>query len=108
MTEFAGDKKKGTSLLGKVERRFIDWGIPKVPKPIMSHHLTYVTIFWSAGTILFGAILVMTGLGIANIERKKRIEHGFDWQRFDDSAARRCRGDEVSADAGLGRSAQNE
>ena len=51
---FAGDKKKGQSLLGNVERRFINWGIPKVPKPIMSHHLTYVTIFWSAGTILFG------------------------------------------------------
>ena len=54
MTQFAGDKKKGTSLLGNVERRFINWGIPTVPKPIMSHHLTYVTIFWSAGTILFG------------------------------------------------------
>ena len=51
---FAGDKKKGKSLLHKQERRFIDWGIPKVPKPIMSHHLTYVTIFWSAITVLFG------------------------------------------------------
>ena len=51
---FAGDKKKGKSLLHDVERRFIDWGIPKIPKPIMSHHLTYVTIFWSAGTIFFG------------------------------------------------------
>ena len=51
---FAGDKKKGQSILGPLERRFIDWGIPKIPKPIMSHHLTYVTIFWSAGTILFG------------------------------------------------------
>ena len=52
--DFAGDKKKGTSLLGPFERRFIDWGIPKVPKSIMSHHLTYITILWSAGTILFG------------------------------------------------------
>ena len=51
---FAGDKKKGKSLLHSVERRFIDWGIPKVPKPIMSHHLTYVTILWSIGTIGFG------------------------------------------------------
>ena len=51
---FAGDKKKGKSLLHSYERRFIDWGIPKVPEPIMSHHLTYVTIFWSAGTIFFG------------------------------------------------------
>ena len=51
---FAGDKKKGKSLLHNVERRFIDWGIPKIPEPIMSHHLTYITIFWSAGTIFFG------------------------------------------------------
>ena len=52
--EFAGDKKKGTSILGPYERKFIDWGIPKVPAPIMSHHLTYITLLWSAGTILFG------------------------------------------------------
>ena len=51
---FAGDKKTGQSILGKAERRFIDWGVPKVPKPILSHHLTYVTILWSAGTVLFG------------------------------------------------------
>jgi phosphatidylglycerophosphate synthase len=51
---FAGDKKKGQSVLGKAERKFIDWGIPKVPKPILSHHLTYITILWSAGTVLFG------------------------------------------------------
>ncbi len=51
---FAGDKKKGQSILGPLERRFIDWGIPKIPGPIMSHHLTMVTLLWSAGTILFG------------------------------------------------------
>ncbi len=55
---FAGDKKKGQSLLGPLERKFIDWGIPKVPKPILSHHLTYVTILWSAGTVLFGWLAV--------------------------------------------------
>ncbi len=55
MTEaFAGDKKKGTSLLGPLERRFIDWGIPKIPRPIMSHHLTFVTLFWSAGIVISG------------------------------------------------------
>lgn len=55
MTEgFAGDEKKGQSVLGPIERRFIDWGVPKVPKPIMSQHLTYMTILWSAGAILFG------------------------------------------------------
>ena len=51
---FAGDKKTGQSILGPWERRFIDWGIPKVPMPILSHHLTMVTLLWSAGTILFG------------------------------------------------------
>ncbi len=51
---FAGDKKKGQSILGPIERRFIDWAIPKVPRPIMSHHLTMVTLAWSVGTVLFG------------------------------------------------------
>lgn len=52
--DFAGDKKKGTSALGGLERRFIDWGIPKVPARVLSHHLTYVTIAWSIGTVVFG------------------------------------------------------
>ncbi len=51
---FAGDRKTGQSLLGPLERRFIDWAIPKVPAPILSHHLTMVTLAWSAGTIVFG------------------------------------------------------
>lgn len=55
---FAGDKKKGQSLLGPLERKFINWGVPKIPKPILSHHLTYVTILWSAGTVLFGWLAV--------------------------------------------------
>ncbi len=55
---FAGDKKKGQSILGPVERRFIDWAIPKVPKPILSHHLTMVTLAWSIGTVLFGWLAV--------------------------------------------------
>lgn len=51
---FAGDKKEGQSILGPLERRFIDWGIPKIPKPIMSHHLTLVTIFWASGIVAAG------------------------------------------------------
>ena len=55
MTEqFAGDKKKGQSILGPLERRFIDWGVPKIPKPIKTQHLTMVTAFWSAGIVLCG------------------------------------------------------
>ena len=52
--EFAGDKKLGQSVLGPAERRFIDWAIPKIPTPIMSHHLTALTAVWSAAIILFG------------------------------------------------------
>lgn len=52
--EFAGDRKHGQSVLGPLERRFIDWAIPKVPPRIMSHHLTMLTLVWSAGTVLFG------------------------------------------------------
>ena len=51
---FAGDKKKGQSVLGPAERRFINWAIPKIPRPILSHHLTMITLLWSAGTIAFG------------------------------------------------------
>ncbi len=51
---FAGDKKTGQSFLGPAERKFIDWGIPKIPKPILSHHLTALTLLWSALTVLFG------------------------------------------------------
>lgn len=52
--EFAGDKKHGQSVLGPAERRFIDWAIPKIPQPIMSHHLTALTALWSALIVLFG------------------------------------------------------
>ncbi len=51
---FAGDKKHGQSVLGPWERRFIDWAVPRIPRRIMSHHFTMVTLLWSAGTILFG------------------------------------------------------
>lgn len=79
---FAGDKKKGQSLLHSVERRFIDWGIPKVPKPIMSHHLTYVTVLWSAGTILFGWLASQRGLvwlhGISMMVAGQWLTDSFD------------------------------
>ena len=55
---FAGDKKAGQSLLGPIERRFIDWAVPKVPRPVMSHHLTALTALWSALTIVFGKLAV--------------------------------------------------
>ena len=51
---FGGDKKKGQSILGPLERRFIDWAVPKLPRWLRSWQLTLVTIFWSAGVVLFG------------------------------------------------------
>lgn len=48
---FAGDRKHGQSILGPVERRFIDWAVPRIPGPILSHHLTLLTLVWSAGTV---------------------------------------------------------
>jgi archaetidylinositol phosphate synthase len=60
---FSGDKKKGTSILGPSERRFIDWAIPKIPGPILSQHLTYITIGWSAGIVLAGWLAATYALG---------------------------------------------
>ena len=51
---FAGDRKVGQSFLGAAERRFIDACIPLIPKPILSHHLTMLTLVWAALTVLFG------------------------------------------------------
>ena len=52
--KFAGDRKTGQSVLGPIERRFIDWAIPRIPKPILSHHLTMLTLVWSVLMIAFG------------------------------------------------------
>ena len=51
---FAGDRKAGQSLLGPPERRFIDWAVPRIPAPIMSHHLTSMTLVWSILMVVFG------------------------------------------------------
>jgi len=51
---FGGDKKKGQSLLGPLERRFIDWAVPKLPRWLRSWQLTLLTIVWSIAMIGFG------------------------------------------------------
>jgi len=53
---FGGDKKKGQSILGPIERRFIDWAVPKLPRWMRSWQLTLTTIVWSAGMIGFGRL----------------------------------------------------
>lgn len=60
---FSGDKKKGTSILGPYVRRFINWAVPKIPAPILSQHLTYITIGWSAGIVLAGWLAATYALG---------------------------------------------
>lgn len=54
MTTFAGDKKVGASILGKPERAFINWAVPKIPMWITSYGLTLTTIIWSLGVLAFG------------------------------------------------------
>lgn len=51
---FGGDKKHGQSFLGPLERRFIDWAVPKLPRWLRSWQLTLFTIVWSVGMVLFG------------------------------------------------------
>jgi len=53
---FAGDRKSGQSVLGPPERRFIDWAVPKIPRPILSHHLTMLTLVWSVLMVVFGLL----------------------------------------------------
>lgn len=53
--QFKGDKKLPfKSPLAKIERKFIDYWVPKFPKQIEGYHLTLTTILWSAGLIIAG------------------------------------------------------
>lgn len=54
---FAGDKKYGSSVLYPLEKRFLDWFIPKIPHSIGSYQLTLMTLVWS--------ILVVVGSFLA-------------------------------------------
>ncbi len=53
-TRFAGDQKVGQSILTPLEIRLKNWLVPKIPLSIETWHLTYSTIIWSAGVLLFG------------------------------------------------------
>jgi len=50
---FAGDKKKGRSILGPIEKRFINYWTPKIPLWITSPFLTLATIPISIFIIAF-------------------------------------------------------
>lgn len=51
---FGGDKKVGESALHRLEKRFIAWAAPRVPKWIETYHLTLMTIPISVGLVLNG------------------------------------------------------
>lgn len=53
-TSFGGDKKEGQSILGPIERVFIDYWVPKLPAWLRSWQLTMFTIVWSALIMLSG------------------------------------------------------
>jgi phosphatidylglycerophosphate synthase len=54
MKEFGGDKKVGTSILGGLEKSFVDKHVSRIPNGIETYHLTMMTVIWSVGTIMFG------------------------------------------------------
>ena len=49
---FGGAFKKGESLLGPIEKRFVAHWLSKIPKWLETYHLTMMTILWSALVIL--------------------------------------------------------
>ena len=53
-SNFAGDEKVGQSLLTPLELRLKNWLVPKIPLSIETYHLTFTTLLWSAGVLLFG------------------------------------------------------
>lgn len=55
---FAGDKKVGESVLTPAEKLLKDWLVPRIPLSIETWHLTFMTIIWSAGVLVFGALAV--------------------------------------------------
>ncbi len=56
--DFAGDKKVGLSLLGKLEKRLVKKYVSKIPKCIETYHLTFMTFVWSALIVLSGFLSV--------------------------------------------------
>ena len=69
---FGGALKKGESLLGPIEKRFVNRWVNTIPKWLETYHLTMMTVLWSALVILSawqvretGCILWFWGVSIA-------------------------------------------
>lgn len=50
---FAGHKKVGKSLFHDLEQKLLQFLLPLVPKFVETYHLTYSTILWSFGILVF-------------------------------------------------------
>ena len=55
--QFAGDKKKGDWVLAKVEKRMVNWMVPRVPSFLETYHLTMLTLIWSIGIELISEVV---------------------------------------------------
>ena len=51
---FAGDKKVGYSLFGKLEQRLVKRYVATIPATIETYHITLTTILWSTALVAFG------------------------------------------------------
>ena len=61
-TTFTGDRHAPMrSPLATLERRFVDYWTPRFPCLIETHHLTMLTLLWSAIVVLAGWLVVRTG-----------------------------------------------
>lgn len=49
--QFAGDKKQGEWFLARAEKRLVSYLTPRLPLFIETHHLTLLTLLWSAGIV---------------------------------------------------------
>ncbi|MFC1623299.1 CDP-alcohol phosphatidyltransferase family protein [Patescibacteria group bacterium] len=54
MAKFAGDKKKGQSIFGPLEKKLVEKYVDKVPKWLETYHLTFLTIPWCVLIVLGG------------------------------------------------------
>lgn len=54
--KFAGDKKKGMSLFGPLEKKIVEKYTSKIPKCVETYHLTMLTVLWSGLIVVFGVL----------------------------------------------------
>jgi phosphatidylglycerophosphate synthase len=59
--QFAGDKKQGEWFLARAEKQMVKYLTPRMPSFIETHHLTLLTLLWSAG-IVVGSLLARENL----------------------------------------------